>query len=199
MRGDPGRLEWSSFRMDHISASLAFILIDCALALAGLGFVVVAYWRGRVRRADFLLMWIGAFIGLTWELPICWHIAYGEEPLARFLAEPQPHWLVVGLLHSIWDGLLCFIGLLLVRRLLAAPHFAGFRWSELGVLLLWGQFQSLLIECASLFFEGWQWIPRWWNPELFIVNAHSFTALPQLLWIYAIALFYPVALWMHRR
>jgi hypothetical protein len=84
--------------------------------------------------------------------------------------------------HSLWDGLLFVIGMWLVYGICPKPVFQQFRWSELAVLLIWGQISELLVELSSTLNDGWVFIEYWWNPVLFQFNEHNITWLMQAIW-----------------
>ncbi len=127
--------------------------------LVGFGAPVLFYLLYRTERIDrfaWHCFWIGVLIGSLWEIPI--FVLSGESetlPIVVWIRPFPTHYLVFMVSHSLWDGLLFGLGMLLVHWICAAPHYRRFRWSELMVLWLWGQVSELLVELSSTLNEGW--------------------------------------------
>ncbi len=157
--------------------------------------VYVLYRTGRIDSFIWCLFWIGFALGLTWEVPMSVLNEYSEtHAVARFIRPLPVNFWVLIIMHSFWDGGLFLLGVGLVYRLCGVPVFKRFRACELVVLLVWGQASELWVELTSTFGEAWVYIPRGWNPRLFMFNGQDITLLPQLIWLAAPVVFYIAAL-----
>lgn len=172
-----------------------FYWIDMAVALGVTAFVVFGCRdtpQGRFLRR---LFWLGVAVGLTWEIPIFLSGVYANAPVIRFLREPPFHPLVFMILHALWDGGLFLAGVACVWLLLPRPILQSFRWSELGVLLLWGQLSELAVEIGGVTNNAWVYAgDKAWNPVLFHVDGHPITLVPQLMWVAGPVVYYLLAL-----
>ncbi len=145
------------------------------------------------------LYWLGAAVGLLWEVPIFVLSAWGSLPIVIWPSGLPVPPMVLMLSHTLWDGVLFLIGVWLVRALCGGEAMRSFRITELGVLLAWGQASELLVELSATFAEAWAWVPGYsWNPVLFLFNGHAITLVPQLIWLAAPVLYYWLALSMTR-
>ena len=166
--------------------------------LIGFGSPLVLYLLVRTGHAErFLwrLFWLGALVGLTWEIPI--FVLSGEDtalPIITWIRPLPAHYTVFLVCHSLWDGLLFVLGVLLTKAICRPPHFARFRWRELAVLFVWGQVSALLVEMSSTLNDAWIYVDHPWNPELFYVDGHAITALIQWVWMVAAVAYYLVVL-----
>jgi hypothetical protein len=177
-----------------------FYLFDFAIAAAVLLTVVLLRISRKLSRFHWILFWVGAALGLTWELGCNINMLLSEAyPVARFVTPPPVHFIFVVAAHSVWDGGLFLAGVWLVRKLCSPPWFDRFRARELLVLIGWGQAQALAVELASTYSSAWEWIPYRWNPSLFFFNGHPITLLPQLIWLAAVLAFYPIAVKVNSR
>ena len=122
------------------------------------------------------------------------HDCEQRTPVAKFLRPMPVNFMVVVIIHSLWDGGLFLIGVWLIYKICSAPYLERFKTSELAVLLIFGQVQELFIELSSTYNDGWAWISYWWNPSLFIFNGHDITLLPQFIWFAAPIVFYFIAI-----
>ncbi len=180
-------------------------MVDCFYAIdlfVGLSLPVYIHLR-RGSRSDGAaivpLFWLGVAIGLTWELPIFLSALLATDPILGFVRPPPLHPIVFMVAHSFWDGGIFLAGLGVVQALCARPVWTGFRWTELGVFVLWGQGTAFAVEIASVLNEGWVYSDAHaWNPVLFRVSAHPVTLLPQLIWLAAPAAYYFCMLAMAR-
>lgn len=146
------------------------------------------------------LFWLGVAIGLTWEIPIFLSAILATNPVVGFLREPPLHPLVFMVGHAFWDGGLFLAGLALIRAACPHPVLVAFRWRELAVLVLWGQFSALAVEVVSVRNGGWVYNElHAWNPVLFRVSLHPITLIPQLVWLAAPVAYYLGALRLTRR
>ncbi|MEM0929249.1 MAG: hypothetical protein AAGI89_08150 [Pseudomonadota bacterium] len=141
---------------------------------------------------------IGMLIGATWEVPL-----YLSGP--RFLDNPMwtmgspypMHPLVLPVTHSILDGALFLVGLLLVKIASPGKMFETFSRRDLGLLVAYGLIQAAMIEWVALSADaGWQYTMTAWNPGLFWVAGKPFTALPLMIWFAAPIAYYFIALRM---
>ena len=141
------------------------------------------------------LFWLGVAVGLTWEIPIFLSAILAQDPIVGFLREPPLHPSVFMVAHALWDGGLFLVGLALVRALCSHPVLVRFRWSELLVLVLWGQASALAVEVTSVLNGGWFYHgAHAWNPVLFQISGHPITLVPQLIWLAAPIAYYSCAL-----
>ena len=77
--------------------------------------------------------------------------------------------------------------------------FRRFSWRELGIMLLFGGIQELIVELVALHSRAWTYNTRWWNPSLFEFGHGQITPLPQLIWFVAPIVFYQACLKIHGR
>ena len=163
----------------------------------GASMPIIAFLLYKTRRIDrytWVLFWIGAALGMTWELPMSLLNEYSStHAVAKFIRPMPTHFSVIIVTHSFWDGGLFLAGVWIVRKICREPVFESFRIQELSVLLIWGQTSELAVELTSTFNHAWAFIPRWWNPSLFNFNGSDITLLPQLIWIAAPLVFYIIA------
>lgn len=177
-----------------------FFTIDL---LVGFSLPIYVHLRHRSRPDAALviqLFWLGVAIGLLWEIPIFLSAILASDPIVGFLREPPLHPIVFMVAHAFWDGGLFLLGLALVRALCGDPVLVGFRWRELGVLILWGQASALAVEVVSVLNRGWFYhAGHAWNLVLFHVAGHPITLVPQLIWLAAPIVYYLSASWLMRR
>lgn len=172
-----------------------FFLVDAGIALA-IPLVVLAMSRRQViPAASWPLLWIGVAIGLTWELTF--HFAgptYAANPLYTQASPfPGPAW-TQPLLHAVWDGGFLVVGLAWVAWLLPGPLLSRFNLGELGIMLVWGQVQSVIIEGFAAASDAWAYTDTWWNPVIVPIGDGGISLLPQLVWGFAPIPFYLAAL-----
>jgi len=117
----------------------AYYALDLLLALA---FPLVVWGlrrRGTLHRRAWSLFWMGAALGLAWEVPIFAMSAWTELPIVRWPAPLPAHPVVFIVAHSLWDGALLLGGyglaVLLEQRTGRAPTSAPGLLVQLG----WGQ------------------------------------------------------------
>ena len=169
----------------------AYYYLDLLVGYSSPVLVYYIYRTGRFDRFIWHFFWIGIAVGLTWEIPI--FVLSGEStslPLVvwnRPLIAPYPVFMIS---HTLWDGMLFVIGILLVHGLCREPHFARFRWPEMLVLLAWGQVSELAVEISATANDGWAFVEYWWNPLIFRCNGHSITWLMQAIWAAASVVYY---------
>jgi len=176
-----------------------FYWIDFFIATAAL---IAVFWLYRSRVISnyvWRLFWLGFALGLCWEAPLFLLSAYAPNPPFKFLTPLPTHFSVLIIMHSLWDGGLFLIGAAMVY-LTNKPHwFEKFQLRELLILLVWGQASELWVELMSAYNQGWAYIPYWWNPSLFKFHGSDITLLPQLIWLVAPLIFYPIALRLKRK
>lgn len=177
-----------------------FYIIDL---LVGFSLPVYIHVSNRSRpdsAAIIRLFWLGVAIGLVWEIPIFLSAVLATNPIIGFLSEPPLHPLIFMIAHALWDGGIFLAGIALVQALCARPVLTSFRWQELAVLILWGQFSALAVEVVSVLNEGWVYSDAHdWNPVLFHVAGHPITTVPQLIWLAAPVAYYLCILSLVRR
>ena len=171
-----------------------FFAVDLAVAIA-IPLLVFGLHRLRVLPVRvWKLYWLGVVIGLVWE------IAFTAARAQLYLQKedfPGPASLQV-IAHSLWDGGLFVVGLGFVWRLCPEPRLTRFSGRELGILVAWGQLQSLGVELAAASADAWVYRPSWWNPELFSIAQAPITLLPQLVWLIGTVVFHLGALALER-
>ena len=161
----------------------AYYYIDLLIGFSSPFLFYLLFKTGRIDKFIWHFFWIGVMVGLTWEIPI--FIISGESTSVPIVTWTRPliaHYLVFMISHSLWDGLLFVIGMWLVYGICRKPVFQEFRWSELTVLLIWGQVSELLVELSSTLNDGWVFVEYWWNPVIFKFNEHNITWLMQAIW-----------------
>jgi hypothetical protein len=174
----------------------ASIVFGLCLPGAVYGLHVVGY----LDRPQLSLFGIGVTVGFVWEFALVVVVPpLLEAPLYTVFVEVPIPSLIHVAAHSFWDGGLFLAGALLVRRLLDAPHFRRFRWPELGVLVVWGQLQSLVIELVAVATGLWTYHPTSWNPALFRLGEGAVTVAPQAIWLLAAVVFYRCCLYVYGR
>ena len=164
----------------------SYYYLDLAIGFSSPILFYLLFKTGRIDRFLWHFFWIGVLVGSTWEIPI--FVLSGESTPLPLVAWHRPliaHYLVFMVSHSLWDGLLFLIGVWLVHRVCSKPVFGNFRWSELLVLLIWGQASELLVEISSTINDGWVFVEYWWNPVLFQFNGHNIRWLMQVIWAVA--------------
>ncbi len=176
-----------------------FYLIDFAIGAAIPLTVLLLHVSKKITLFTWKLFWIGALIGLTWEIPLSTLDGLGVVDIFHFITPPPAHFLVIIISHSFWDGGLFLAGVGLVTILCPEPRFVIFKARELAVLMVWGQAQELAVELLSTGSGGWEYNPSWWNPSLFLFNGRPITLVPQLIWLAAPVLFYLVALRINKK
>lgn len=171
----------------------AFFLLDYILAGLILVVVLILFFSKKINAYVLYLFFLGFLIGLIWEIPL----GLTRElniPIATFSnSRPLLPFPIHGIIHSIWDGGIFLIGVGFIWFYSKDSFFSRFNIVELVILEIWGQLQSFFIELSSILGGGWEYIPYWWNPSLFVINGHHFTLFPQLIWVFASILFYFLA------
>lgn len=160
--------------------------------------VYISYRTEYLDKFYWYLFWVGFFLGLCWELPLSLANEIEIYPPARFMT-PVPlsapfSIFVIAITHSLWDGGLFLLGAWFINLICKKPYFDKFKWSELSILIVFGQVSELIVELVSSLNRGWEYIVYWWNPRLFVFNNHDITLLPQLIWLVAPIVFYFFAL-----
>jgi hypothetical protein len=95
---------------------------------------------------------------------------------------------------SFWDGGLFLLGYWFITIICKGPYFAKFNIRELGILLIYGQISSFMVEMIAVASGGWEYPVTPWNPLLFKFLGGNITLGPQLIWIAAPLAFYFIAL-----
>ena len=175
-----------------------FFLIDYVAAGLILAVVLILFFLKKINRFVLSLFFLGFLIGLTWELPL--GLARELEiPIATFTnTKPFMPFPLHSIIHSLWDGGIFLIGVGFIWLYSKEAFFNSFNLKELLILEAWGQVQSFIIELSSILGGGWEYIPCWWNPSLFVINGHCFTLFPQLVWVVAGVVFYILAVKIKR-
>jgi hypothetical protein len=169
-----------------------FYYVDLMIGFSLPVFFYFLYRSGKTDKLIWHLFWIGAFIGLAWEVPI--FILSGQTtsiPIISWIRPLPFHYAVFMIAHTLWDGGIFLIGVWLVRVLCPPPLFKQYNTRELLVLVIYGQASSLMVEISSVINEGWVYETGYcWNPVLFEVAGRPITLLPQLIWLAAPVVYY---------
>ncbi len=166
--------------------------------LIGFGSPLVLLWAhasGRISVRWWRLFWLGAAVGLTWEVPIFVLSTYTSVPIVSWPTALPLSPMILMVSHTLWDGGLFIVGVWLVRLLRRAEPLRSFRPSELVILILWGQLSELCVELSATLNNAWAFVPTYsFNPVLFPFRGHAITLLPQLIWLAAPIAYYLIAL-----
>lgn len=173
----------------------SYYWLDLLVAYGGPFLLYLFYRKGKISRRDWRLFWYGVLIGLIWEIPIFLLSRFSSYAIISWIRELPIHHLLFLVGHSLWDGLLFVSGVWLVGLLLRPPLLTRFRWSELLILVLWGEVTAFLVEFSSITNDAWVWVEgHWWNPTLWSVGGHPITLAMQAIWFIAMIAFYFIAL-----
>jgi hypothetical protein len=164
----------------------AYYALDLLLALS---FPVVVWGlcrRGILPRRAWTLFWMGAALGLTWEVPIFAMSAWTGLPVVQWPAPLPAHPVVFIVAHSLWDGALLLGGyglaVLLERRSGRSPTSAAGLMVQLG----WGQATEIAVETSAIVAGTWVYVDGLsYNPVLFRFLGEPITLGPQLVWVIA--------------
>ncbi len=168
-----------------------FYHIDLIIGFSAPILVYVLYRLKKIRKFSWYIFWVGAAIGLTWEIPMFIGSAETTYFVTIETIRPYPyHYLIFMISHTLWDGGLFLMGYWLVLLLCKSPNFEHFNIKELIILIVYGQIQELIVEIGAVSNSAWTFIVYWWNPALFHVNGYPITLYPQLVWLYGPIVFY---------
>ena len=172
-----------------------FYFLDLLVGFTAPILAYILYRTEKIDKFSWYVFWIGAVVGLTWEIPMF----VGSYETNFFIPletiRPYPfHYIVFLISHTLWDGILFLIGYRLVLLLSESPRFKEFNLKELIILIIYGQIQEIIVEVGSISNSAWTFIVYWWNPALFYVNEYPITLYPQLAWLFGSILFYFILL-----
>jgi len=171
-----------------------FYYADLIIGFSFPVFFYLIYRTDKAGKTIWRLFWLGAVIGLAWEVPI--FILSAEHtyfPVISWIRPLPFHYIVFMIAHTLWDGGLFLIGVWIVRIFCLPPWFNKFKVKELAVLVIYGQISSLMVEASSVLNDGWVYVTGYgWNPILFELAGHPITLLPQLIWLAAPVVYYLV-------
>jgi len=171
-----------------------FYQLDLLVGFGAPILVFILYRTKKISQFSWYIFWIGALIGLTWEIPM-FIGSYENIFVTIEQIRPYPtHYLVFMISHTLWDGGLFLIGYWLVKLMCKEPNFESFNIKELSILIVFGQIQEILVEFGATSNNTWVFIVYWWNPALFYINGYPITLYPQICWLYGILIFYLVIL-----
>jgi hypothetical protein len=165
--------------------------------------MLMLYLTNQINNMIWYSFWIGFAIGMCWELPmsianefgIC--CSYPFPPATFSIPTPLQGPLVViiiAITHSFWDGDLFLLCCFFIYTFCNKPIFQKFKKCELGILVLFGQLQELIVELISTTSSGWYFNLYWFNPPLFPWMGQYITLLPQLIWLGALIMYYFIVL-----
>ena len=172
-----------------------FYFLDLLVGFTAPILAYILYRTEKIDKFSWYVFWIGAVVGLTWEIPMF----VGSYETNFFIPletiRPYPfHYIVFLISHTLWDGMLFLIGYQLVLLFSESPRFKEFNLKELMILIIYGQIQEIIVEVGSVSNSAWTFIVYWWNPALFYVNEYPITLYPQLAWLFGSILFYFILL-----
>ena len=172
-----------------------FYQLDLIIGFSAPILVYVLYRTKKIDKFSWYIFWIGAAIGLTWEIPMF----VGSYETTFFVTlttiSPYPyHYLIFMVSHTLWDGGLFLLGYWLVKLICKSPQFDEFNVKELVILIIYGQIQEIIVEIGAVSNDAWTFIAYTWNPALFFFNGYPITIYPQICWLYGILMFYYVVL-----
>lgn len=172
-----------------------FYFLDLLVGFIAPILAYILYRTEKIDKFSWYIFWIGAAVGLTWEIPMF----IGSYETSFFVTlepiRPYPfHYIVFLVSHTLWDGMLFIIGYRLVLLLSESPRFEEFNLKELIILIIYGQIQEIIVEVGAVSNSAWTFIVYWWNPALFYVNEYPITLYPQLAWLFGSILFYFILL-----
>lgn len=172
-----------------------FYFLDLLVGFIAPILAYILYRTEKIDKFSWYVFWIGAAVGLTWEIPMF----IGSYETSFFVTlepiRPYPfHYIVFLVSHTLWDGMLFIIGYRLVLLLSESPRFEEFNLKELIILIINGQIQEIIVEVGAVSNSAWTFIVYWWNPALFYVNEYPITLYPQLAWLFGSILFYFILL-----
>lgn len=155
-------------------------------------------WFKRLDWAVYLMAVVVAFF--LWEMPVTGYLfltgeegaTSGDQSVAAALAFAA----FIAFTASLWDGGIVVVGLLLVRRLTAAPHFEQFRWAEVGILALWAVIFAFGVETFAVVFDLWVYDVYWWNPALYQIQGRPVVFCATIGWGPIALIFYLLVLWL---
>ena len=168
-----------------------FFYLDLLIGFTAPIIVLILYKFKKINKISWLVFWIGAAIGLTWEIPM--FVGSYENTFFVTLRTIRPypfHYSIYMISHTFWDGGLFLIGYWLVLLISKEPQFKTFSIKELLITILYGQIQEILVELGAISNSAWTFIEYWWNPALFYVNGYPITLYPQLCWLLGSLFFY---------
>lgn len=178
-----------------------FYTLDLIIGFSSPVLVFILYRLKLISRQSWLVFWLGAAIGLTWEIPM-FVGSYETTALVTLTTiTPYPfHYSLFMVSHTLWDGGLFLIGYWLVLFFCDGPCFDRFNPKALIILIIYGQLQEFLVEFGAVSSSAWTFIRYDWNPALFHFNEHPITLFPQLVWLYGSGLFYFLVLkWIPKK
>jgi hypothetical protein len=152
--------------------------------------VLVFFKINYINRFAWLLFWVGILLGLGWEIPLS---------LINAPFPPSIETIILMITATIWDGGLFLLGYWFVIKICKEPHFQTFKLKELGILLLYGQLSSLIVEILAVVSSGWEYEVTPWNPVLFTFLGGNITLIPQLIWFLAPLAFYMIAIKLNEK
>jgi len=164
----------------------SYYTLDLVLALAFPLAVGVLCRRGVLPRRTWRLFWVGAALGLAWEVPIFAMSAWSGTPIVRWPTPLPAHPAVFIAAHSLWDGALLLAGyglaVLLQRRTGRPPTGTPGLLVQVG----WGQVTEVAVEVSAIAAGTWVYLADVpFNPVLFRFLGEPVTLGPQLVWVVA--------------
>ena len=171
-----------------------FYLIDFTLGISICLIVSVLYVIKKIKRFTYYLYWIGFCLGMCWEFSMVFLTEMGIFAFYVYHTPLPAHFMVIVIIHSLWDGGLFLVGYGLVKKIYAESTLEKFNVRELGIMIVWGQLQELAVEMISTYSNAWEYLLYWWNPVLFVFNGQNITLWPQIIWLLAPIAFYYIAL-----
>jgi hypothetical protein len=155
-------------------------------------------WLGRSRAWPnphaWRLFWVGAAIGLSWEIPIFAMSAWTGTPILVWqtpLPLPPAAFIVA---HSSWDGALLLAGYEIARRITTRRGASPFGVLGISIQVLWGQLTEICVELSAIGAGTWVYLDGlWFNPPWAFVAGHPLPTGLQVAWLCASLAFAGVA------
>lgn len=174
----------------QVAADLA---VGTAVPVCGIGL----WLTNRISRREALFLAWGVLLGASFEIVL---FSLGPDFLSMKMTWPLPA-STVWLWHSFWDGGLFLAGYALAALVLRKPRervARRFDIPEVAVMTVWGAASAFVVEWVG---NGviWQYHPKPWNPVWIEFAGQDYTALIQIVWLVAPAVFHMGCVGISRR
>ena len=100
-----------------------FYQLDLLIGFGAPILVYILYRINKINKFSLYVFWVGAAIGLTWEIPMFVGSYEGFFITIQQIRSYPFHYLVFMISHTLWDGALFLLGYWLVILLCKAPNF----------------------------------------------------------------------------
>ena len=83
----------------------------------------------------------------------------------------------------------------LLKQFAVNPVLSIFAGCEFGLFIFWGQITAFFVEFSSVLNNAWVYVEGyWWNPTFMYISERPLTIFIQIIWLFASALFYWIAI-----